>query len=439
MKVLDMTTGDPKRLMLRFAVPLFIGNAFQQVYGIVDTMVAGYNLGDAAIAALGATTSFAALLIDFVYGINSGYAAVVSQSFGEKNQARLKEAVAGAFKLNIVVTAIITFFALVFMRPLMELVNTPSEIFDQAYEYFFIICAGLIATSMYHMFAALLRAVGNSKTTLYILVIAAVVNTVLDLVFVVGFKTGIAGAALATVIAQLASAIMSGIYAFKNYRELLPKKGEGRVSAEMYKTLLGQGFSMALMMVVINMGSIIFQRANNGLGTAYITASMANRRIYGVFSLILGTISMACFTFVGQNFGAKKFDRIRLAIKQALIMEVAAGVACFLLMLAIGRFAVELTTGSSDPLMLDNAQLCILWHFGLFPFLGVLLVFRNAMQAMGQKIIPVASGIIELVIKIISALVIIPALGFFGTCITEPVSWFIMAVFLVVVYRIKRW
>ena len=327
MRVMDMTEGQPVRLILAFAVPLFIGNIFQQVYSMVDTMVAGYNLGDNAIAAIGATSALYGLLVNFASGMNSGYAIVVTQRFGAHEEGKLKEAIAGMMKLDLLVTAILTVLSLVFLKPLMRFMNVPDAIFAEAYSYIAIICAGMVSTICYNMFAGILRAVGNSRTSLYFLMISSLLNMGMDVVFIVVFRTGIAGAALATVIAQTVSAVLCGLYVLRNYRSILPGRGDFYVTREMLSELFSQGIAMGLMLCAVDMGSVIFQRANNGLGETIISANTASRRLIGILMQPLSTIASASSTFVGQNWGAKKTERIKSALKQVMGMEIAWG--CF--------------------------------------------------------------------------------------------------------------
>lgn len=430
MKVMDMTEGQPARLILAFAVPLFIGNIFQQVYSMVDTMVAGYNLGDNTIAAIGATSALYGLLVNFASGMNNGYAIVVTQRFGARDEGKLKEAIAGMIKLDVAVTVILTVLSLAFLKPLMRFMNIPETIFAEAYSYIAVICGGMIATICYNMFAGILRALGNSRTSLYFLMLSSLLNIALDVFFIIVLKTGIAGAALATVMAQTVSAALCGIYVFRNYGAILPGRGEFRPTREMFSELLSQGLAMGLMLCAVDIGSVIFQRANNELGERIISAHTASRRIISILMQPLGTIASASSTFVGQNWGAKKPQRIRTALKQVMGMEIGWGLFSCGVVYAFGGMLVQCTTGTADMEIVGNAVMSLRWHFALFPVLGCLLALRTAMQAMGRKKAPILSSCLELCMKIFSAAFLIPRLGFFGTCITEPVTWTLMLLFL---------
>lgn len=438
MRVNDMTQGDPVRLILAFAIPLFIGNVFQQIYSMVDTMVAGYNLGDDAIAAIGATSALYSLIINLSSGMNSGFAIVVTQSFGAHDEKKLRQAVAGTLLLNALIAGALTVASLLFLRPLLHFMNTPEAIFEEAYSYIFIICAGMLTTICYNLFAGILRAVGNSRTPLYFLILSSLLNIALDVLFVAGFRMGVAGAAWATVIAQGISAALCGGYVLVRYQALLPTREDLPLPRGILWELFSAGFAMALMYCVVDLGSVIFQRANNELGKAVISAHTAARRLIVVFMQPLGTIAAASSTFVGQNWGAKKTQRIRSTLKKVMAMELAwSAFACALVFLA-GDLLVRLTTGTSDPFIIENAVLSMRLHLAFFPALGILVCLRTAMQAMGKKVAPVLSSCLELGMKFFSASWLIPKFGFLGTCVTEPFTWVVMFLFLGTVYLFQR-
>ena len=437
-RVRDMTSGSPARLILLFAVPLFIGNIFQQVYSMVDTMVVGYHLGDQAIAAIGATSSLYSLLINFANGLNNGYGIVVTQRFGAHDREKMKQAIAGMMLLNGIVVLVLTCLALTLLKPLMRFMNTPAEIFSQAYAYISIIIGGMVTTMGYNLFAAILRAMGNSRSPLYFLILSSLLNVGLDLLFVMGLDLGIGGAAIATVLAQSVSALSCCLYVLRNYREYLPEKKDFRVPRQTLSTLFSTGIAMALMSCLVDLGSVIFQRANNILGEIFITAHAVSRKILIIMIQPQATIAVAASTFIGQNWGAGKADRIRTGLKQALGLELLWGCIATVLVYLFGRQLVRFTTGTEDPAVLDNAVLSLRIHFAMFPLLGLLFCIRNALQSMGQKLAPVLSSGIELTMKILSASVLIPRLGFLGTCLTEPVTWGLMVAFLLTFYMVKR-
>ena len=436
-RVRDMTQGSPIRLIIAFAIPLFIGNIFQQVYSMVDTMVVGYHLGDTGIAAIGATAALYSLLINFANGLNNGYGIIVTQRFGAHDWKKMRQAIAGMMILDAAICLSLTAVAVVFLRPLMAFLNTPDSIFDMAYTYIRIICLGIVTTIGYNMFASILRAMGNSRTPLYFLIFSSFLNIALDILFVAGFELGIAGAAAATVLAQAVSAILCGIYVLRNYAEYLPRKEDFRVPVEMLKILCSTGISMALMSCLVDCGSVIFSRANNLLGESYIAAHAAARKLLMMMIQPQASLSLANSTFVGQNWGAKKYDRIRETLRKVLLIEVLWGIFAAAVIYLFGGTLVRFTTGTNDADMISHAVMSLRIHFATFPFLGVVFVMRHTLQAMGYKVIPICSSCIELGTKFLAASWLIPKIGFLGTCITEPVTWVIMAAFLVTFFLKK--
>ncbi len=434
----DMTEGKPLRIILAFAVPLFIGNIFQQIYNLVDTAVVGHCLGDGAISAIGATSSLYNLLITLISSLNSGYSIIIAQTFGARAENKLKKCIAGSVLLNAGATLVITALALLFLKPLMQFMNTPSSIFEDAYSYIFIICIGMFTTVSYNMFAGMLRAIGNSRTPLYCLIIACVVNIGLDILFVAGFGMGVDGAAIATVLAQLLSAVLCGMAFVLNYTQYIPQKADFRPEATILSELVTTGSAMALMLCVVNLGTVIFQRANNALGEAYITAYATGRRILTILMQPLGTVAEANSTFVSQNWGAGKLERIKATLRKVMAVEAVWGTISCLLVFAFGSWVVRLVTGTESAQIISDSVLCLRASGPFFPILGVLLCLRTAMQAMGYKKAPVISSCVELGLKAIGAVFVIPIVGFVGSCFTEPVTWVFMTVYLLIAYLIQR-
>ena len=393
-------------MILTFAIPLFIGNIFQQVYSMVDTMVAGYCLGDQAIAAIGATSSLYSLIIDLAWGLNSGFALIVTQAFGAHEQGNIRKSIGHMMVLDGIIAMILTVLALIFLPSLMRLMNTPEGIFDQAYSYIKVIFAGMLVTTCYNMFAGILRAFGNSRTPLYFLIFSSLLNIGLDLLFVAVFHMGVVGAALATVVAQAVSGVLTGIYVYRNYLDMMPTKEDFRLEKSLTKEMLATGGAMGFMYSLVDLGSVIFQGAANALGEMYIASHTAARRI------------------------------INILMQPMSGLVNASGITCLIVYL-FGRAIIQFVTGTQSEAILANAVLSLRIHFPFFPVLGVLLAMRVSMQSMGQKTAPVISSVIELLMKIFSALWLIPSFGFVGVCVTEPVTWVIMTVFLITVYMVK--
>ena len=421
-----MTVGNPLQHMIRFSIPLLIGMVFQQVYSVVDTMVAGYVLGDNAIAAIGSVHFLTNLIINTAASMNNGFAIVVTQSFGSGDKERMRKSIAGQLMLNVAFDLVLTVLALVFLPQMLRFLQIPETIFRDAYDYEFILIAGMVGTIFYNMLSSVLRAVGTSRTPLYFLILCSLMNVVLDLVFVAGLNMGIKGASLATIISQVTSAVLSGIYLLKNYKEILPQKEDFRVPKELLKDLLSTGIAMALMICVVDMGSIFYSRANNALGEVYITAHSAAYKYVGILMQPIGTMATTASTFVGQNWGAGKGERIRCCFKVILIAELVYCALGIALVFLLGDPMMRILTNSANEDVIRYGVISMRAHISFFPFLGFLLPLRTSLQAMKQKMAPLISSGIEMVLKIISF------------CFTEPIVWVAMVSYLVIFYFINR-
>ena len=431
-RINDMTKGNPITQILTFAIPMFVGYIFQQIYSIVDTMVAGYCLGDDAIASIGVTAALYSFIINFAIGMNSGSALVLTRSIGAGNKSKVKRDIAGMTVLNLAITVILTIITCAGMRWFLAIINTPDDIFTRAYQYMMVLCIGIVATVLYNMFASILRAFGNSRTALLFLIISSILNVILDYVF------DVMGAAFATVVSQLASGTLCMMYVIRNYSEFMPSKEDVNIDMALLKELSSSGIAMALMYCANDLGSIIFSGANNLLGTVYITAHTTARRIILIMMQPLATIASAYATFVGQNYGAGEYERIRSTTKKVLGLEIGWGAFSFVLIFLVGEIIVRLITGSNDMAVIENAVFSIRLQHAFYPSLGILLCIRVCLQAMGEKVYPVTASIMELSMKILFAIFLIPRIGFVGTVITEPVIWLICGAYILIIYVNKK-
>ena len=426
MRIMDMTQGSPIRLLLSFSGPILIGNLFQQVYGLVDTMVAGHFVGDGAIAAIGATGALLGLIIDVAFGLNSGYAVIVTQRFGAKEPEKLKQAVAGTILLNLFAVVIITALMTGMLHPLLRFLQVPDAIYKDAWKYSFAVFAGIGATILFNMFSGILRAVGNSVTPLYFLVFSCLLNIVLDIWMVAGLKLGVTGAALATVAAQSVSAALSGRYLWKHYKPFLPDRRHFSMKNPMLQELNRIGCSMALMYGVVDVGAILLQSACNGLGEQFIIADIAASRIIIVLMVPLISLTSAASTFIGQNYGAKKIPRIRRGMWETAFLEMGWGALSGAVSFAFGERLIRLITATGNAEVIRYGVMKLNWCVPWFPLLGILFVLRISMQSMGNGIVPAVSSVLEMVIKGITAIWFVPVWGYFAACACTPVIWAVM-------------
>ena len=420
-----------------FAIPLMFGNIFQQFYNMADSKIVSTYVGTGALAAVGATAVISNTLIAFINGSTQGYSILIASSFGANDMKRMRHFVAGTMVLTACITLIITLAGVLFIEPILEFLNTPAEIMVDAVAYVRIILAGIVFTALYNMCANILRAVGDSKTPLYCLLIAVVANIVLDLLFVCGFSWGIEGAAVATIIAQAMSGFMCAGIILKKFREVLPTKDDWKPEQGQYSNLIWSGLSMALMGCIVNVGTIALQGAINGLGTDIVAAHTAGRRVFDILGVVLFTIGMAMTTFASQNMGAGKPGRVRQGVRHANLMVTGMTVVIQCIWLLFGRAVIRWITGTDNQAIIESAELYMNIMIWFMYVLGPLFVLRCTLQGMGRRIIPLVSSFVELVIKVLSANLLVPVLGYLGVAYTEPISWIVMIIPLIVAYMVK--
>ena len=427
----DLIHGSIFKSLIIFAIPLLISNIFQQLYNTVDTMIVGNFLGDVSLAAIGSCTSIYDLLVGFALGIGNGLAIVTARSFGSNDEKLLKKSVASSIIIGIAVSLTLTIIGTIFLKPLLNLLNTPVEIIDEAYSYIFFIVLFIIVMIAYNLCAGLMRAIGNSFMPLIFLVVSSLLNIALDLLFITQLNMGVMGAAIATVISQGISVILCIIYILKKAQLLLPEKQHFQVDKELYKELLGQGFSMGFMSSIVSAGSVILQYGINNLGYLIIAGHTAARKLYMFFNMPFTAMALAISTFVSQNKGANQKQRIKQALRYAYIYDVITAALVTIIILLFGASLVKLISGSSEQVVLHNGTLYLTIVGPFYAVLGVLMQTRFALQGIGQKLLPLISSIIEFFGKIIFVVFLIPKFQYMAVIFCEPVIWCVMCLQLV--------
>ena len=430
----DLIHGPIFRNLLWFAVPIFISNLFQQLYNAADTMIVGNVLGDSALAAVGACGSIYELLVGFGLGIGNGLAIVTARAFGAEDYKRVRQSVAWSMIIGIVASLIITAAGMLFLHPLLVLLDTPTEILEDAYSYISVIALFVLVMFAYNLCAALLRAIGNSVMPLVFLVFSSCLNVGLDILFITRFNMGVAGAAVATVIAQAVSVVLCILYILKKTEILVPRREHFAYDRGLVKELVGQGLSMGLMSSIVSAGSVILQYGINGLGTLVIAGHTAARKLFALTDMPVMAISMAAATFVSQNRGASQPQRVRQGMRQTFLFCIGTAVVMSLLMLVSARWLVGLVSGSSEPVVLDNGAAYLIWNAPFYSVLGILLATRYALQSLGQKVLPLISSGIEFVGKILFVLFFIPRFEYMAVILCEPIIWCFMCAQLLYVY-----
>ena len=430
----DLIHGPIFRNLLVFAIPIFISNLFQQLYNAADTMIVGNILGDTSLAAVGACGSIYELLVGFGLGIGNGLAIVTARAFGAEDYKRVRQSVAWSMIIGIVASLIITAVGMLFLHPLLVLLDTPTEILEDAYSYISVIALFVLVMFAYNLCAALLRAIGNSVMPLVFLVFSSCLNVGLDILFITRFNMGVAGAAVATVIAQAVSVVLCILYILKKTEILVPRREHFAYDRGLVKELVGQGLSMGLMSSIVSAGSVILQYGINGLGTLVIAGHTAARKLFALTDMPVMAISMAAATFVSQNRGASQPQRVRQGMRQTFLFCIGTAVVMSLLMLVSARWLVGLVSGSSEPVVLDNGAAYLIWNAPFYSVLGILLATRYALQSLGQKVLPLISSGIEFVGKILFVLFFIPRFEYMAVILCEPIIWCFMCAQLLYVY-----
>ena len=430
----DLMHGPILSGLLLFMLPILVSNLFQQLYNTVDTMIVGNVLGDTALAAIGSCGSIYELLVGFGIGIGNGLAIVAARSYGAQDEDLLKRTVAGSIVIGLIASLVITTAGFFGLRPLLQLLDTPAEILEDAYSYIIVIDLDVIVMFLYNLCAGLLRAIGNSVMPLVFLLISSVLNVGLDLWFIAGAGMGVRGAAVATVIAQGISVVLCILYVLARVRILIPEKKHLAVGSHLYWELFSQSISMGLMSSIVSAGSVVLQYGINGLGTLVIAGHTAARKLLSFTTMPVMAMASACSTFVSQNRGANQPERIRKGMKEIALYSVVVAVLAIFLMQLGAEWMVRLISGSNESVVLENGARYLLWNAPFYSVLGVLLATRYALQSLGQKVLPLFSSVIELVGKVVFVLFFIPKFAYNAVILCEPIIWCFMAAYLVLVY-----
>lgn len=438
-RVLDMTRGDPFRLVLQFSLPLFCSNLLQQVYNLTDTALAGHLLGSAALAEIGATAALYGLIMNFAFGMNNGLALTVSRCFGAGEREGIRRAVGWMVTLSAAVSIVLTTVSLLGRGALLQVLQVPAEVWDGTAAYLTVILLGIPLTMLYNMEAALLRAVGNSVTPLLFLLFSSVLNVGLDAAFMGPLGMGVRGAAVATVLAQGISAVLGAVYLLRSYPELhfAPahfKKSTRRAVMNMFWA----GMSMGLMSAIYNLGSVALQSSINALGSVYITAQTAARRMAEMYFIPGGALGISVATFSSQNLGAGRRSRIWQSVRAALKIYFVWWLFVLAFTFLLGEPVLRLITGSSDARIISNAMLYLKISVPIIPPMAVLVILRNMLQGIRHTVEPLLASALELIGKVVFAVWLVPVWGYRAVCFCEPTTWVICFVFiLLAVWRCR--
>lgn len=432
----DLTKGNPCKLILRFAFPVFLGNILQLFYSLADTRIVGEFLGEDALAAVASTSSLNNMFLGFLLGMTNGFAIIAARRFGAKDSYALKKAVAATFVLGSIVAVFLTLPSVCFLPMILRALHTPEALLPDAQRYFSIILLGMLFSMLYNVCAALLRAIGDSLTPLLFLVFSTILNVGLDVLLIGACHMGVEGAALATVVSQTVSFAACIFYMWKRYDILRFGREELRIHRELVGELFQIGLSMGFMNSLINIGSVALQGAINSLNnTDYIVAQMAARRITEIFMLPFSVFGTTIATYSGQNKGAGKPERIKRGIRDIVLITWGWCVLMIVLSYTLVPWMVQVITASTNQTMIRAASLYLRVDSLLYFVPALICILRNAMQGIGDTVTPVVSSSIELVCKVLVALFLTPLLGYMAIILAEPIAWVLMVIPLLVKIR----
>ena len=424
-KIRDMTTGNPLSLIISFALPLMVGNIFQQLYTVVDTMVVGKALGVDALAALGATDWLYWMVLGMVQGVTQGFGILMAREFGAKQFESLRKVVGSSASLSLICAGVFLAVGLVGAKPMLQMMNTPGEILDWSLLYLKIMICGIPLVTAYNLLACILRSLGDGKTPLNAMILASLTNIGLDLLFVLVFRWGIAGAAAATIIAQGCSTVFC-LIRIRSIPFMRMQRSHFTLKADMAKRLMALGSPMAMQNAIIAIGGILIQGVANGYGVAFIAGFTATNKLYGVLEIAATSYGYAMITYVGQNLGAGNIPRIRKGMGCASIVAVVTSLFIAAVMLIFGRQIVgSFISGTPEEILqATNVGYIYLCYMSVcLPVLYILHVTRSAVQGMGNTVLPMVSGIAEFVMRTGGVLLLPALMGENGIFLAEVSAW----------------
>ncbi len=422
--VKDMTTGSPTRLILFFTLPLLVGNIFQQLYNMADTIIVGRTLGYKALAAVGGSSgSIMFLVFGFFFGLTCGFAVITAQRFGAHDEDGVRRSVAASLVMCAVITAAATLLCVFGARPVLEFMRTPEDIVDETYNYLIVMFWGSWTIVFYGMLSSIIRALGDSRTPLYFLIISSIVNVVLDFYFILSLKSGVAGAAWATVIAQGLSGVLCLIYMLRKFPILRLRRHDWIFNASFYWDHLRVALPMAFQFSVTAIGVLVLQTALNGFGSVAVAGYTAATRIDQLAIQPLFSFSIAMATFAAQNYGAGNIPRIRDGVfkcsAMALGFSVFGGVPLILFASPVTAWFI----GGHDEQVIHCSQIYLNTNASCYVILAMLLIYRNVQQGMGHSFIPFMAGVVELVLRVVGAFGFAVWFGYTGVCLSNPLAW----------------
>ena len=433
----DLLTGSPARKISMFCLPLLVGNLFQQLYSMADSMIVGRFMGTDAFAGVSGTGSLNFLIIGFVLGLCSGFAIPAARDFGAGDMRGVRRAVAHCLWLGVGLTAVLTALMYFLTDDLLTLLNTPQALYRYEYDYIHVIFCGMAVTMLYNMLAGILRAVGDSRTPLCFLILSCLLNIALDVVFISVLGMGVAGAAWATLCSQLVSGILCLVYMVRRFPQLIPHGKEWAPDADYAGRLLKSGLPMGLQFSITAVGSVMMTAAVNGLGVSAVAAVGAAARVHNILVCPMDALGVGMATFSSQNLGAGKISRVREGIRQMTAIGMAySAVSCLTLCFYGRALSMLFVSATEEQVLALSAQYLRVDGF-FFPSLLIIFIFRNSLQGLGYSREAMLAGVFELIGRVIVASFLVERFGFTAACFASPAAWVAADALLLTLYRAK--
>lgn len=427
----EMTSGPCLPLIFNFTLPLLLGNMLQQTYSLIDAAIVGKFLGINALASVGASTSVVFLILGFCNGCCGGFGIPVAQKFGARDYVSMRRLVSVSLKLAGMMSVGIALITCLLCAFILRTMQTPENIFQDAYWYLLITFIGVPCTFFYNLLSSIIRALGDSKTPFWFLLFSTVLNVLLDLLCILVFHWGVAGAAIATVFSQGVSAVLCYFYMYRKFEILRMQPADKRFRPELARQLIFVGVPMGLQFSITAIGSIMLQSANNALGTACVAAFTAAMRIKMFFLCMLESLGIAMSTFCGQNYGAGKPERIWTGVKAASLMMIVYVAAVAIILWGFSEKFVLLFVDPSETEIIADAALFLHISVSFFPVLGLLCILRYSIQGAGYTKLAMFSGVSEMIARILVSVVAVPLWGFWAVCFGDPTAWVFADAFLI--------
>lgn len=434
----DMTSGKPIKLIWNFTIPLLIGNLFQQLYNMADTFIVGRTIGVHALASVGSTGSIIFLILGFANGLTAGLAIPLAQRYGAKNYSGVKRSFYVSILISSVVAILLTILSMVFCRQILEIMQTPVEIIDGAYDYLMVIFAGIFSSMAFNLLSNIFRSIGDAKTPLYFLVIACIMNIILDVVFIAGFGMGVEGAGYATVLSQIFSALACILYIWKKIPILRLNSKDFVAKSLDVKEHIRISFPMAFQSSIIAIGAIIIQITLNQLGATAVAAYTAAQKIDQVAILPMMSFGVTMATFVAQNYGAKKYDRIWRGVRDCIKLSLTFAISVGIILNVFSPIFIRAFVGVGHEEVVELGAIYFITNGTMYSLLSLLFIYRYTLQGVGKTFTPTVAGIMELCMRAFAAVVLSNLYGYTGATMANPLAWLGSLIPLMIAYYLFK-